>query len=83
MTKNEIVPQLKECVATVTFTKVDGTLRIMKCTLKSDVLPEANTNAKSTRTVSENILPVWDIENNGWRSVRLDSIKSISFSPGV
>jgi len=59
----------------VDFTKMDGTLRGMRCTLRSDMLPpqtdlEEHTQCKQT---TESIA-VWDLEVKGWRSFRTDSV---------
>jgi len=75
--------QLKENlvngVVTVVFEKTDGTLREMRCTLSPEYLPQLLTEEGSTRsrTMSNNVIAVWDIENGGWRSFRIDSIKQI------
>jgi hypothetical protein len=62
-------------IVTVTFTKKDGTTREMICTTMSDHLPETTSN---TNTVpSETLVTAWDLEQNGWRSFRFDSVKSI------
>lgn len=63
----------------VVFNKVDGTERIMNCTLHPDVLPpqepkETVTERKDPTTA----IAVWDIDANGWRSFRLDSIIAVS-----
>lgn len=67
---------LQKDTATVIFTKADGTERELKCTLHEKYLPvtehiEANTIVKK---VNVDTLSVWDIENSGWRSFRLDSV---------
>lgn len=64
--------------AKVTFTKADGTDRVMYCTLIPDFLPE---KGESKRTITKNpeVVRVWDIENDGWRSFRFDSIKKVEF----
>jgi hypothetical protein len=72
--------------AIITFTKKDGTERILKATLNPSVIPEEHT-PKGTgieRKKSEDSIAVFDIENNGWRSFRYDSIKQINifFSGG-
>jgi hypothetical protein len=36
------------------------------------LLTEASPKAENPNTIS-----VWDIENNGWRSFRLDSVKTL------
>lgn len=78
MTREEITTQLKSAIATVTFEKVDGSVRVMRCTLIPEHLPIHE--GFSTKPVNENVLAVWDLENNAWRSFRIDSIKSVSFS---
>jgi hypothetical protein len=71
---------LETDVVEVTFTKKDGSERIMKCTLKEDVLPEVQN--KETKEKSKEALAVWDVESEGWRSFRWDSIKSVKFTIG-
>lgn len=69
---------LKDNILDVSFTKVDGTLRNMKCTLKPTLLPDSAFLTADERersyTVSEDVLPVWDVEKNAWRSFRIDSV---------
>jgi hypothetical protein len=62
----------------VTFTKVDGTVRTMKCTLNEKYIPQSEPK-KTDRVKKENdqVLAVWDLENSGWRSFRYDSITKI------
>jgi hypothetical protein len=44
----------------------------------------ADFSPKSTeRKKSDEVLPVFDIENQGWRSFRLDSVKNVQFHIGV
>ena len=68
--------QLKTGIVTVTFIKKDGTERKLRGTLKEDLLP-AQTDleeAVQKKTPNPDVLAVWDIENNGWRSFRYDSV---------
>ena len=78
MSRDQLKSRLKDVVATITFTKKDGTLRQIKCTLKESYLPTFD-GQEPTRQENLDVLPVWDIENGGWRSFRMDSIKSVSF----
>lgn len=71
---------LETDVVEVTFTKKDGSERILKCTLKEDVLPEVQN--KEAKEKSQEALAVWDVESEGWRSFRWDSIKSVKFTIG-
>jgi hypothetical protein len=78
--KNFVKKVLQEGVVNITFTKVDGRERNMKCTLSSKIVPAApEKKTERTRPENQNVLSVWDTENNGWRSFRWDSIKNFSF----
>jgi hypothetical protein len=75
--KYKLQELLKDNIVEITFTKVDGTSRTMKCTLKNTLIPESFDNYQersTTKKVSEYVLPVWDIENNGWRSFRIHNV---------
>ena len=81
-TKENMVHMLKNNIMTVSFTKVDGTDRVMKCTLISDRIPNAPMKdgelvIRENKTMG-NTISVWDLEANGWRSFRVDSVKSVS-----
>jgi hypothetical protein len=73
-----IKESLKAGPCWVTFTKVDGTERTMKCTLSEAYIPQAEPK-KTERVKKENLdaLAVWDIEKVGWRSFRYDSVLEI------
>lgn len=68
---------LRSNVVTVTFTKSDGTERVMKCTLNSEQIIAAEKKTERTKAVNEDILNVWDTEKSAWRSFRLDSITRV------
>lgn len=70
---------------TVTFTKKDGTERVMKCTtnptyilFKEPVLVES----KKEKKVNEDVMPVYDMEAGHWKSFRWDSVKQVTFTIG-
>lgn len=44
----------------------------MKCTLQESALPPAPD--VSVRKPNPDVISVWDLEKNAWRSVRYDSI---------
>jgi len=80
--KDILINALKKQIVKVSFTKADGKLRDMSCTLQEAFLPEitkegATTEAKKAST--GDVLPVFDVEKKGWRSFRFDSIKNVSF----
>ena len=85
--KEQLAEQLKTGVYEVIFEKKDGTTRVMKCSLKEEVIkPLVEARAKllkegaevKTRAPNPNVLSVVDIEKNEWRSFRLDSIKEVN-----
>jgi len=65
--------QLKEIVQSevfeITFVKKDGSTRVMKCTLTDH-----------QETLLNGLCPVWDIENNGHRSVNLNKVVQMIFN---
>jgi len=83
MTKKRevLVEGLKRNLMKVVFTKVNGEERTMLCTLHESVLPEPMLS--STRKVNPDTISVWDIDNNGWRSFRIDSIKEVKVVEAV
>jgi len=76
---------------TVTFTKKDGTERVMECTTSPEIVPvevhETNTDnpidfpaPKREKKASEDTCPVYDMGAKGWRSFRWDSIKQVTLT---
>lgn len=76
---NELIGRLRNGVVTVTFEKVDGSERVMTCTLLPQYLPEEYKNKQPmlTETVGSSI-SVWDVNAGGWRSFRVDLVKNVA-----
>lgn len=66
----------------MTFTKADGTEREMRCTLREDLIQSTEKKTERTKKENADVMSVWDLEKSGWRSFRLDSVKSIKFGIG-
>jgi hypothetical protein len=80
-TREGLVDMLRHNIVTVTFTKVNGDERVMKCTLRSEMIPNAPTQNGELvveQKQSSNNVSVWDVDSQGWRSFRVASVKSIS-----
>jgi hypothetical protein len=82
LTKYELKEKFLNGVTTVVFEKTDGTERVLKGTLLAEYLPAKELDLtvdtlEKERKQNENILAVWDVENNGWRSFRVDSVKRL------
>lgn len=76
--RQELNERLHEEILEVTFTKKDGSERVMKCTLRSDLLPPIiEKENKREKKVNEAVMPVYDLEAKGFRSFRLDSVKDV------
>lgn len=75
LTKDALAEMLRGDKLEICFTKKDGTNRIMNCTLQENFLPVFQ--GVETRKENPEVLAVWDIDNSGWRSFRLDSITSV------
>ena len=81
--KTELIDMLCERVVTVKFKKVDGSERTMKCTLLQSIVPQSvKTTADNNAVVKERkendaVVAAWDVEAEGWRSFRIDSIIEI------
>lgn len=81
-TKAELKNILNDDIVNVVFTKKDGTERSMKCTLRENLLPKQeikeDTDPKKERKENPDVLAVYDLEAKGWRSFRIDSVKTIN-----
>ena len=87
MEKSEMKELLKSNICEVVFTKVDGTERTMRATLKPDVITfmedtlavkKEDDTPKRTRKANDNVVSCYDIEKAGWRSFKVDSVKSFT-----
>ena len=79
-TKEEISSVLQKGVATVSFKKVDGSTRIMECTLNGNHMPVEDMPVKKTDRVkkpNDAVLSVWDVNAKGWRSFRVENVFNV------
>lgn len=77
MNIDELRELLKTDLATIVFTKKDGTKREMYCTLMPEYLPVIELDPRIKYAPSPFIVTVWDLEQNAWRSFKFESILSI------
>lgn len=71
MNFDKLTQAMQKGVVKVTFTKADGTLREMDCTLAEYLLPE--TTQASNHPEGETMV-VFDLDAEGWRSFRKDRV---------
>jgi len=84
MTRSEMMAALYEEECRVIFKKQSsGEEREMICTLQEGVIPEATKSdtlsQTKVRTLNEEVIAAWDVEKQGWRSFRVDSVISFSY----
>jgi len=84
--RDDILKDLRGNVVEVFFTKVNGQDRAMICTLKPDMLPpsylEEKEQEKKFHKENANVIAAWDVQNNGWRSFRIDSVSYVQIKDG-
>ena len=80
MTIDEMKNSLHKGICKVVFTKKNGDERIMHCTLQEDLLPQQVEIEEAIQKKKPNpdVLAVWDVDAQGWRSFRWDTIKDFS-----
>lgn len=82
MEKSKVIEALKDGVAVVEFTKVNGEYRKMEATLNEGMLPTVEvvetTETKTPRKRNDESLSVWDINAEGWRSFRWDKLLTVN-----
>ena len=82
-TKEQLLEMLSTEVVDVTFQKLSGDERKMKCSLIPSMLPPAQRDDKLSQTkirnLEEKTIVVWaiDIEPSAWRSFRYDRVKKV------
>jgi hypothetical protein len=78
MTREEMVEQLRNRLCEVTFTKKDGTERVMECSLNPMFIPEDQMPKEDSEGVQRTIdvISCFDVRVAGWRSFRVESVKN-------
>jgi len=70
--------ELNKKICIVEFTKIDGTLREMPCTLDTAYLPPvALKEHHSTKLFKPEVMSVWCTDKEAWRSFRVENVISI------
>ena len=71
---------ISECV--VEFTKVNGEVRAMPCTLKAELIPPAPVKilaegqSPKEKKVNPDVMSVWCLDKKEWRSFRIANVIS-------
>ena len=70
---------LSESTITVTFTKKDGTNRVMKCTKQQDLIPSEKQPKGTGSTPTGDAVAVFDLDAKDWRSFNTSNITRIEW----
>ena len=65
---------LSTSIASVTFAKADGEVVTRRVTLRPESVPATK---GVSRAPAAGVLPVMDLDRNGWRSIKVDNIRSV------
>jgi hypothetical protein len=72
--KSKLENMLREGIVTVNFTKKDGSERKMTCTLLESKIPNEKMPKTEKKSKNLDVLAVFDVEIDAWRSFRYDSV---------
>jgi len=76
--RNHYLRQLLKEDHEITFTKVDGSVRTMPCTLRAEAMPQREVNEHhKTRLYNPEVLSVWCLDKSEWRSFKVMNVTSI------
>lgn len=65
----------------ITFTKKDGTERVMNCTLNPDVIPLIESvQDKREKSKEKDYMAVYDVDLKAWRSFIIKNVKEFEFT---
>lgn len=75
--KDEVKSLLSSGELYISFEKLNGDLREMRCTLNEDLIPEASqVKSGKTRAVNDEVQAVYDLSEQHWKSFRWDSLQT-------
>ncbi len=75
-TKESIRSLLQHNVLKVEFTKTDGSVREMVCTLQESFVWPYEKKTDKVKPENNDVIAVWELDKQAWRSFRIDSIIS-------
>ena len=74
----ELIKESKGLIFAATFTKIDGTHRLMNARLKKYI---SKTGRKAPYKAEDyNLIPIYDMKSKGWRSLNLNTLITLSIN---
>ena len=78
--KDWLLEHLAETEITVTFTKKDGSDRVLRCTRNASVIPtEHQPKNEKPVAIKTDAVAAYDLDINEWRSFNLSAVKRIEW----
>ena len=74
MQTNDLVTSLTAGSVSVTFTKADGTTRVMRATRSPSLIPAVKFPADGIDAPVGSVVHVYDLDKNDWRSIAADRV---------
>lgn len=71
---DEVLRELRTGVIEVRFVKNDGSTRVMKCTLKTDLVVPYEKKTERVKEKNSDIVPVFDLDKQQWRSFNIKNL---------
>jgi WYL_2, Sm-like SH3 beta-barrel fold len=79
--RDDILKDLKQSVIEVTFTKVNGQKRVLRCSLDPRYVKAPmdmnHLDEEHKKRENKDTIVCWDVHNGGWRSFRVDSVEYV------
>jgi hypothetical protein len=76
--RNQFLRQLLKEDHEITFTKLDGSVRVMPCTLRDDAMPQRAVNEHhQTRVYKPETLSVWCLDKAEWRAFKVMNVTDV------
>jgi hypothetical protein len=72
--RDGLVQRMKSGIVEIEFTKKDGSTRVMRATLNEAFIPKNEREGGSGRTQNANLMSVYDVDADGWRSFNVSSL---------
>ena len=74
----ELIKKSKGKIFAATFTKVDGSHRLMNARLKKYI---SKTGRKAPYKAEDyNLIPIYDMKSKGWRSLNINTLLTLSIN---
>ena len=79
MSYEEILELLSNNDCEVTFTKVDGSVRVMPCTLRADALPPQKEKLTDDKPKAKNtsVISAWCLDKGEWRAFKVANVMNV------